>query len=57
MDEIREDIDVMIENYERPEIPESFVPPVPLAMEEIKEQTKQEDKTLYKRLWHSEKRN
>ena len=46
MDEIREDIDVMIENYERPEIPESFVPLVPLAMEEIKEQTKQEDKNF-----------
>ena len=37
MDEIKEDIDVMIESNERPEIPECFVPPVPLTAEEIKE--------------------
>ena len=37
MDEIKEDIDVMIESNERPKIPESFVPPVPLTAEEIKE--------------------
>ena len=46
MDEIKEDIDVMIENNERPEIPESFVPPVPLTTEEIKEKTKQKDKSF-----------
>ena len=46
LDEIKEDIDVMIENNERPEIPESFVPPVPLTTEEIKEKTKQKDKNF-----------
>ena len=46
MDEIKEDIDVMMENNERPEIPESFVPPVPLTTEEIKEKTKQKDKNF-----------
>ena len=46
LDEIKEDIDVMIENNERPEIPESFVPSVPLTTEEIKEKTKQKDKNF-----------
>ena len=46
MGEINKDIDVMIENNERPEIPESFVPPVPLTTEEIKEKTKQKDKNF-----------
>ena len=46
MDEIKEDIDVMIENNERPEIPESFVLPVRLTTEEIEEQTKQEDENF-----------
>ena len=46
MDEIKEDIDLMIQNNERPEIPKSFVLPVPLTMEEIKEQTKQEDENF-----------
>ena len=46
MGEINKDIDVMIENNERPEIPESFVPPVPLRTEEIKEKTKQKDKNF-----------
>ena len=46
MDEIKEDIDVMFENNERPETPKSFVPTAPLKMEEIKDQTKKEDKNF-----------
>ena len=46
MDEIKEDIDAMFENNERPETPKSFVPPAPLKMEEIKDQTKKEDKNF-----------
>ena len=46
MDEIREDIDVIIENSEKQEILESFVLPVPLTTEEIKEQIKQEDENF-----------
>ena len=42
MEEIKEDINNMIENNERPEIREPFVSPFPLTTEEIKEQTKQE---------------
>ena len=40
MKEIKEDINNMIENDERPEMP--FVSPFPLTTEESKEQTKQE---------------
>ena len=46
MDEIKEDIDVIIENSEKQEILESFVLPVPLTTEEIKEQIKQEDENF-----------
>ena len=46
MDEIKEDIDIMFENNERPETPKSFVPPVLLKMEEIKDQTKKGDKNF-----------
>ena len=42
MEEIKEDINNMIENNERPEIRERFVSPFPLTTEEIKKQTKQE---------------
>ena len=42
MEEIKEDINNMIENDERFEMPEPFVSPFPLTTEEIKEQTKQE---------------
>ena len=37
MEEIKEDINNMIENNERPEIPEPFVSPFLLTTEEIKE--------------------
>ena len=46
MDEIKEDIDVMIENSEKKEKLESFVLPVLLTTEEIREQTKQEDENF-----------
>ena len=42
MERIKEDINNMIKNNERPEMPELFVLPFPLTTEEIKEQTKQE---------------
>ena len=35
-----------LKNNERPEIPESFVPSVPLTTEEIKEWTKEEDENF-----------
>ena len=46
MGEINKDIDVMIENNERPEIPESFVVPILLTTEEIQQQTKLKDKNF-----------
>ena len=42
--EINKDIDAMIENNERPEIPEFFVVPILLTTEEIQQQTKPKDK-------------
>ena len=42
MERIKEDINNMIKNNERPEMPELFVLPFPLTTEEVKEQTKQE---------------
>ena len=42
MEEIKEDINNMIKNNKRPEMPEPFVLPFLLTTEEIKEQTKQE---------------
>ena len=50
MKEIKEDINNMIENNERPEMPEPFVPPFLFTTEEIKEQTKQEGKDFIKTL-------
>ena len=41
MEEIKEDINNMIENNKRPEMPEPFVLPFMLTTDEIKEQTKQ----------------
>ena len=46
MGEINKDIDVMIENNERPEIPEFFVVPILLTTEEIQQQTKPKDKNF-----------
>ena len=46
MEEIEEDINTMIKNYEQHEIPEDFVPPFPLTTDEIKKQTKQEGEDL-----------
>ena len=48
MEEIKEDINNMIKNNERPEMPEPFVLLFLLTTEEINEQTKQVS-TLYKR--------
>ena len=42
MEEIKQDINNMIDHKERPEMPEHFVLPFLLTTEEIKEQTKQE---------------
>ena len=42
MEEIKEGINNMIENNERPEVPEPFVLPFLLMTEKIKEQTKQD---------------
>ena len=40
MEEIKQDINNMIDHKERPEMPEHFVLPFLLTTEEIKEQTK-----------------
>ena len=50
MEEIKEDINSMIKKNERPETPESFVLPFPLATEEVKKQTKQEGRAFIQTL-------
>ena len=53
MEQIKEDINNMIKNNKRPEMPEPFGPPFPLTTEEIKEKTKQEGEDFFKcrQLW------
>ena len=50
MEEIKEDINNMIKNNDRPQMPELFVLPFPLTTEEINEQIKQEGKDFIQTL-------
>ena len=46
MKEIQENVDDIIKNDIIPEIPVDFIPPTPLASEEIKKQTREEDENF-----------